>query len=87
MENLNNPLEQQINQLNTDMLKRLEQQLEICKNALQNRKFEKICSELYDELEFDILKNLQDEFPNDQTNEVIANKYLQSVWAIHNHII
>ena len=47
MENLNNPFEEKINQLNTDMLKRLEQQLEIYKNAVQNKKYEKICSELW----------------------------------------
>ena len=58
IEKLNNPLEQNLNQLNIDKLKRLEQQLEICKNAVQNRKFEKICSELYNELKFDILNKI-----------------------------
>ena len=69
------------------MLKQLERQLEICKNAVQNKESEKICSKLYDKLELNILKKLQKEFPNDQTNEVIANKYLQSVWAIYRNII
>ena len=83
----NNSLEQNLNQLNSDMLKQLERKLEICKESVKDKEFEKISLELYNKLERDILKKLQNEFPNDITNDVIANKYLQSVWAIYRNLV
>ena len=86
MEKLNNPIEQNLNQLNIDFLKQLERQLEICKSAVKDKEFEKICFELYNELKFDILKKLQNKFPDDKTNEAITNKYLYKSYLVTNNL-